>query len=134
MLQHGGTDLLVQIVKLYKKNIKISNLLMILDIIIVSLNIIVFKQLEIGLYSAITIYIVGKMLDIFFEGINFSKIVFIISPEYSKISNKIAIEIRRGSTLLYGNGMYKNEKRNTLMCVVSRGEVRQIMRYYKKYR
>ena len=109
-------------------------MLVILDIIIVSLNIIVFKQLEIGLYSAITIYIVGKMLDIFFEGIDFSKIVFIISPEYLKIAKKIGNEIRRGSTLLFGKGMYKNEEKNTLMCVVSRGEVRQIMRYYKEYR
>ena len=109
MLQHGGTDLLAQIVNAFKKSIKISNLLIILDFVIVSLNIIVFKQLEIGLYSAITIYIIGKMLDIFFEGINFSKVVYIISPQYIKIAKKIGNEIRRGSTLIYGKGMYKNE-------------------------
>lgn len=76
----------------------------------------------------------GKMLDIFFEGINYSKIVLIISPQYKKIANKIGDEVRRGSTLLFGEGMYKNEQRNTLMCVASRGEIRQIMRDYKKYR
>ena len=74
------------------------------------------------------------MLDIFFEGINYSKIVLIISPQYKEIANKIGDEVRRGSTLLLGEGMYKNEQRNTLMCVASRGEIRQIMRNYKKYR
>ena len=63
----GGTDLLTQIIKAYKPNIRISNLLVILDTIIVAANVIFFKELEIGLYSAITIYIMGKMLDIFFQ-------------------------------------------------------------------
>ena len=77
----GGTDLLTQIIKAYKPNIRISNLLVILDTIIVAANVIFFKELEIGLYSAITIYIMGKMLDIFFEGIDFAKIVYIISQK-----------------------------------------------------
>ena len=92
------------------------------------LNVIFFKELEIGLYSAITIYILGKMLDIFFEGIDFSKMIFIISPEYTRIAKKISKSVKRGSTLFYGMGMYKDEERNILMCVASRGEVRQIMR------
>lgn len=127
----GGTDLLTQIVKVYKPHIKISNLLVILDVLIVTLNVIFFKELEIGLYSAITIYIMGKMLDIFFEGIDFAKMVYIISPEYNKIAYQIGEKIKRGSTAFYGRGMYRNEERNTLMCVASRGEVREIMRNSK---
>ncbi len=134
MLQLGGTDLLTQIIKKYKPNIKISNLLVFLDIIVIILNVIFFKQLEIGLYSAITIYIMGKMLDIFFEGIDFTKVIYIISPEYQKIAKQIGDKIKRGSTLLYGKGMFRNEERNTLMCVASRGEVREIMRINKNNR
>ena len=110
-----------------------SNVLVILDVLIVALNILFFKELEIGLYSAITIYILGKMLDIFFEGIDFAKMVYIISPEYTKIAKQISLKVKRGSTLLYGEGMYKNEKRNMLICVASRGEIRQIMRDCKKH-
>ena len=127
MLQRGGTDLLTQIVKAFRPNIKISNLLVILDTIIVILNVLFFKELEVGLYSAITIYIMGKMLDIFFEGIDFTKILYIISPKYEEIATKIGNEIKRGSTSLYGKGMYKKENKNVLLCVASRGEVRQIM-------
>ena len=126
-LQHGGTDLLCQIVKAYKPNLKISNLLVALDIIVVTLNVVFFKELEIGLYSAITIYIMGKMIDIFFEGIDFAKMIYIISPKYDKIANQIGKKVKRGSTLLYGKGMYKEEERDMLICVASRGEVREIM-------
>lgn len=127
MHQLVGTDLLTQIIKSFKPTVKITNLIVILDIIIVALNVIFFKELEIGLYSAITIYIMGKMLDVFFEGIDFAKMIYIISPQYEKISKQIGHKIKRGSTLIYGKGMYKKEEKNVLMCVVSRGEVREIM-------
>ena len=124
----GGTDLLTQIINSFKPTIRISNLLVILDIIIVALNVIFFRELEIGLYSAITIYILGKMLDIFFEGIDFAKMLYIISPKYKEISKQIGDKIKRGSTAIYGKGMYKQEEKNILLCVVSRGEVRDIMK------
>lgn len=122
----GGTDLLTQIIKAYKPNVRVSNLLVILDTIIVITNVIFFKELEIGLYSAITIYIMGKMLDIFFEGIDFAKMVYIISPKNEEISKQIGEKIKRGSTSLYGKGMYKKKDREVLFCVASRGEVREI--------
>lgn len=122
----GGSDLLTQIAKAFNPNIRISNLLVILDIIIVGLNVVFFKELEIGLYSAISIFIGGKMLDIFFEGINFAKIVYIISVKYEDIAKEIGDRIKRGSTSLNGKGMYKKEEKNVLMCVASRGEVREI--------
>lgn len=85
----GGTDLLSYIVKSYKKHFKTSSLIMIIDIAIVTLNVIVFKEVEIGLYSAIAIYLMGKMIDIVFEGVSFTKMMFIISPKYKEIANKL---------------------------------------------
>ena len=46
-----------------------SRAIIILDTIVVSLNVIFFREIEIGLYSAIAIYLMGKMIDILFEGI-----------------------------------------------------------------
>ena len=103
-----------------------------LDTMIVGLNVIFFKELEVGLYSAITIFIMGKMLDIFFEGINFAKIVYIISEKYDDIAKEIGNRIKRGSTSLNGKGMYKKEDKNVLMCVASRNEVRDIRKIVKE--
>ena len=107
-------------------------MLVILDTLIVATNVVFFKELEIGLYSTITIYIMGKMLDIFFEGIDFAKIVYIISPKNEEIAKKIGNEIKRGSTSLYGKGMYKKKDREVLFCVASRNEVREIRKIVKE--
>ncbi len=122
----GGTDLLAQIVKSFKPRARTGNLIVIFDTIIIFLNLLFFKEIEIVLYSTIAIYILGKILDIFFEGIDFSKMILIISPKYEEISEKINKEIRRGTTALYGKGMYKKQERNILLCVASRGEIREI--------
>ena len=119
----GGSDLIVQIVQKYTKKISTSNLLVGIDGNIVILNLIVFGEIEIGLYSAITIYIVGKIIDIVFEGINFSKMIYIISNESEQISKQIGKYVKKGTTGLYGKGMYLNKEKLILICVVKRREI-----------
>lgn len=98
---------------------------MFFDTIIITANTIFFKDIEVALYSALAIYVMGKVLDIFFEGIDFAKMLLIISPKWKEISERINTEIGRGTTSLYGEGMYKKEERKILLCVMSRTEVRE---------
>ena len=50
----GGTDLIAYIAQNYNVHIKMSNIIMIIDILVVFTNLIVFRELEIGLYSGAT--------------------------------------------------------------------------------
>ena len=123
----GGSDLLASIIRAYNKKIKTGTLIIALDTIIVGVNVLFFREIEIALYSALAIYIMGKILDIFFEGIDFAKMILIISPKGEVISEKISKELARGTTKIKGIGMYKKESRKILLCVVSRNEVRHVM-------
>ena len=118
----GGSDLISYITKEYKPTIKSSNVITLIDIGIITLNVIFFKEIEIGLYSAIAIYLMGKIIDILFEGINFTKLILIISNQTEKIAKEIGEKIQRGATGIYGKGMYTNEDKLILMCAASRGE------------
>lgn len=122
----GGTDLLSYIIRSFKPHYRAGNLIVIVDTAIVLLNVIFFKEVEIGLYSAIAIYLNGKMIDIVFEGIYFTKTMFIISNKYKEIAQEIGQKLDRGSTAVYAKGMYTREKRMMLWCVASRGEVAKI--------
>ena len=97
----GGTELIANIIKTYNKHISISRYLTIIDILIIGINVIFFRHIEIGLYSAITIYLYGKMIDIIFEGIYFTKLLFIISDKNELISEAIENEVKKGVTGLY---------------------------------
>ena len=122
----GGSDLLSTIIKEYKPMTKTGKLITIIDFIIVALNVIFLKKIEIGLYSAITIYIMGKIIDIVFEGIYFTKLVFIISDKSDQIAEQIKIKVKRGITGIYGQGMYSKNKKLVLMCAISRNDLAEL--------
>ena len=103
-----------------------SRYLTIIDIIIIGLNVVFFKHIEIGLYSAIAIYLYGQMIDIIFEGVHYTKLLFIISDKNEQISHAISKRVKRGVTGLYGKGMYKDKDKLVLICAASRGDVSKI--------
>lgn len=109
-----------------------SNVIIIMDTIIVGLNVSFFKEIEIGLYSAIAIYLMGKMIDIIFEGIYFTKLLIIISDKNDEIAQEIGEKIRKGTTGLYGKGMYTNKDKLVLICAASRGDVSKVKQTAKK--
>lgn len=128
----GGTDLIAHIAQNYNTTLKMSNIIMIIDILIVISNLIVFKQLEIGLYSGIAIFIIGKMIDIVFEGINFCKIIYIISDKYEELSKIINQELKKGATNFYGKGSFTQEDKMIVMCVAKRRDIERIKSITKK--
>ena len=128
----GGSDLVSYLAKKYKPTAQAGNIIVIIDIVIVTLNMIFFKEIEIGLYSAIAIYLMGKMIDILFEGIDFTKLMIIISDKNEEIAKAILEKIERGSTGLYGKGMYTNKEKLVLMCAAYRNDVSKIKMIARK--
>ena len=68
----------------------------------------------------------GKIIDIVFEGIYFTKLIIIVSDKSEEISKEIGNVVRRGTTGLYGKGMYTNSEKLVLMCAASRGDVSKV--------
>lgn len=128
----GGTDLIANLVQSFNSNIKIGRVLEITDLIVVLLNLIFFRDLEIGLYSFIAIYLYGRMLDLFFEGINFSKMIYIISDKYEEISKAINLDFKSGATGFFGKGLYTGTDKLIIMCVTKRKNIIKIKEIAKK--
>lgn len=96
-----------------------SRTIILIDVVIVSLNVFFFKEIEIGLYSAITIYLMGKMIDILFEGIYFTKLLLIVSDKNEEIAKKIGEKIKRGTTrTLWKRNVHKRKKASINVCSI----------------
>ena len=122
----GGSDLISFLAKSFNPQLRISNIIVMIDVAIVLLNVVFFREIEIGLYSAIAIYIMGKIIDIVFDGIYFTKLIFIVSDKNEKIAREIGENIKRGTTGLLGKGMYTKKDKLVLMCAASRGDVARV--------
>lgn len=122
----GGSELLGNVISRIFPHIKVSQMIVIIDIIIVVANVFALKELEIGLYSAIAIYIIGKMIETIGERTNFTKMIFIVSDNYEEIAKEISKSLERGSTAIYAKGMYMQEEKKILWCVASKNEMAKI--------
>lgn len=119
----GGSDLIVNLAKAYKVKMSTGRLLSIIDMFVVILNVVFFREVEIGLYSLIVIFLDGTMIDIIFEGVNFSKLVYIVSDKSEEILKVIRDDLQYGATEIYGKGSFLNEEKIIIMTAINRREI-----------
>lgn len=124
----GGSDIVAMIIAKYTK-LPLGQLMIYVDSVIVLFGLIVFKDWKIPLYSWIQIFIVGKVIDITMQGINYDKTLFIISKEYELIRNKIISDLHRGGTYIPGKGMYNNAEKTIIFTVLNRRELAILEEY-----
>ncbi len=122
----GGTDLAGAIINKLFPSFSIAKSMMILDLTIVITAGIIVKNIEISLYSIITLYILVNMADFIVEGLNYSKAFYIISNHSNEIGKQINLELDRGVTALKGRGFYTGEQKDVLLCVVNRTQVARL--------
>jgi uncharacterized membrane-anchored protein YitT (DUF2179 family) len=118
----GGSDIIAMIVSKYTK-LPLGQLLIVIDSVIVLIGLVAFRDWQIPLYSLITIYVTGRVVDLVLQGISYDKTLFIISEKHLEIREKIIKDLNRGGTLFSGRGMYKEEEKTIIYTVLNRREL-----------
>lgn len=119
----GGTDLIGILANKFFPHLSVAVLMGIADFIVVILSGISSSQLEISLYSAVSLYSIVKITDIVIEGFNYSKSFMIISDKSNELITIIMEELDRGATFLKGEGGYTRNEKDIIFIVVSRKQV-----------
>ncbi|MEG2348085.1 MAG: YitT family protein [Clostridia bacterium] len=127
----GGSDLLAQLIYKATSAQSLSQILLIIEVFIISGIIIVFKDINIGLYSIIALYISTKVIDIIFEGIYYTKVVNIITKKQKKITEKILIDLKRGATITTSIGAHTGDSVTTILCLVTRPQIAKLKKIVK---
>jgi uncharacterized membrane-anchored protein YitT (DUF2179 family) len=115
----GGSDVIASILSKYTK-IPLGTQLMMVDSCIVVLGFLVFQDWKIPLYSWLTIFIMGKVIDSVLKGFSDDKALFIISDKSEEIRKMLVYEMGRGGTLLDGKGMFTKNDKEVIFTVVNR--------------
>ena len=122
----GGSELLAQIVYKYRPVISMSQLMLVIDAVIIVSSTIAFKSISSGLYSLIAIFVSKKTIDIVFEGINYTKIINIITKKSESISQRIINEVERGATAIKCVGEYTKGEYVKIECVATITQIYKI--------
>lgn len=126
----GGTDLIATLLHMKFRAYSIAQILQVIDGAVILAGIYVCG-VRASLYAVFAVYITSRVSDLITEGGKFSKAVYIISDQYEQIADAVMNQMNRGTTLLPAVGMYRNQERSMLFCVVSKKEVVTLKEYIK---
>ena len=122
----GGSDILVRLLKLRYRNVPIGQIAMYFDAVVVVLTGIVFQDLNKALYTGITVFLCGKMVDAVVYNFDYSKVALIITKDHEKIAQEIARRLDRGATFLHGEGSYTHKETKVVLAAVKKQQVTEL--------
>ena len=124
----GGSDVLASILAKYTK-IPLGKQLMIVDSCIVLVGFLAFQDWKIPLYSWLTIFIMGKVIDMILQGFSDDKIILIISEKSEELRKSIIYNLKCGGTIFQAKGMYTKEEKDVLFTVMNRRSIPDLQKY-----
>lgn len=119
----GGSDILIRLLKLRYRNVPIGQIGMAFDAIVVVLTGLVFQDLSKALYTGVTVFLTGKVIDAVVYRFDYSKVALIISREYDAIAEAIGRDLDRGATLLHAEGSYSHENTKVVLAAVKKQQI-----------
>ena len=128
----GGTDLIALMINRIFPSIPLSKCLTFIDGMVVLSAGIANRNIETGLYSAIALFVVIKMVDVIISGVDHSKAFMIITDEEEKLREAIFNDIKRGVTVLDARGGYTNRDKNILLVVVQKKQEVHLKKLIKR--
>ena len=122
----GGSDILVRLLKLRCRNVPIGQISMTFDLVVVVLTGLVFHDVTKALYTGVTVYICGKVIDAMVYRFDYSKVALIISPAYDEIARQIGLKLDRGATFLHGEGSYSGTPTKVVLAAIKRQQLAEL--------
>ena len=122
----GGSDILVRLLKLRYRNVPIGQISMSFDAVVVLLTGIVFQDITKALYTGITVFLCGQVIDAVVYRFDYSKVALIISREHEEIARQIGIKLDRGATFLHGEGSFSHAPTQVVLTAVKKQQVAEL--------
>ncbi len=117
----AGTDVLARVIA-NNSNLKVSNMIIVLDSAVVMLGLIVFRDWAVPLYSWFAIFVYGKIVEMF-QTENPNRAVFIVSRKTQEIKDLIVEKMGMRGTFLHGRGMYEGKEREIIFTIAERKDL-----------
>ena len=124
----GGSDIVVRLLKLKYENVPIGTISIVFDALVVILTGLVFWDVSKALYSGVTIFVSGQVIDAVVYRFDYSKVALIISKEHERITREIGLKLDRGATYLNGEGSYSRNEMKVILTVVKKQQVAELKR------
>ena len=126
----GGTDIIAAVVNKFR-DVSLGQIILCTDVCIISTSYLIFHDINLLIYSYVTLIITTVTLDYVVNNRRQSVQFFIFSEKYDEIAREIA-STGRGVTIVNGIGWYTKEERKVRIVLARRRESPFIFRVIKE--
>lgn len=119
----GGTDIIARLLKLRFRNLPIGLLLLSVDVIVIMVTGIAYRDIASTLYSAVTLYVSSMVIDAVVYRFDYTKVVLIVTDQYEQVADAIDKKLHRGVTMLKAQGYFKRADKYVLLSAVKRHQL-----------
>ena len=105
---------------------------MLTDALVVLVSTIIFKNIDVAIYSAFTIFCSGQVVDKIVVGMDVAKLIYVITDSPEKIQNHLVEKMDLGVTVLTGKGGFSQTEKGVLMLAVRRTMFSAVLRAVKQ--
>ncbi len=119
----GGCDMVAVVVNRFFPSVTTGQLVIAVDAIVVVLSAITYKSIVLPLFALITIYVYGKVSDMFVDGVRSLRAFYILTNKKEEVAAEIMDKLQRGVTAIPCEGMYTKEDKDMLLVVLRRSQI-----------
>lgn len=120
----AGTDVVARLIA-NNTNLKVSNMIIVVDSCIVLLGLIAFQDWAVPLYSWFTIFVYGKIVEMM-QVENPNRAVFIVSQKSAELKQVIVDKLGMRGTFIHGKGMYEGREKEIIFTIAERKDLRTL--------
>lgn len=124
----GGTDLIALMLHKAFPNVPNGTILAVIDGIVVLIAVLVFRKIEVALTSVLTIYFSSKVIDLIAQGVDYAKVIYIVTDKGKELSAVLNSSTDRGNTVIKAFGGYTGAEKQLVITVTRRNVLAQTLR------
>ncbi|MBE6958051.1 MAG: YitT family protein [Ruminococcaceae bacterium] len=124
----GGSDIIVRFMKRKWPHMPIGTINTCFDLVVVTLTGITFGDMSKALYSGLTVFVMGKVIDAVVYHFDYSRVALIITKKHEQVAKVICEDLDRGATFLHGEGAYGRQSTEVVLTVVKRQQIADLKR------
>ncbi|MGL5086336.1 MAG: YitT family protein [Clostridium sp.] len=118
----GGVDIITMVIRKKYSNFEIGKVSFSINCIIVFVGALIFG-LPKALYTLISIFLQGIIVDKVLNGFNSKKLLLILTEKEEEMINYIIKDMNRGVTSLIAEGEYTHSRKKMLYCAVTSSQM-----------
>lgn len=121
----GGTELLARLLKYKFHSISIGRLCLVIDVVVVLIYALVFRNINNALYGIVAMYVSSLVVDMVVYGSVNAKLAYIISNHSEEVT-QFLLGLEMGVTLLNGRGAFTGDEKSVVLCAFKRSQIATI--------